>query len=613
MSSNMTVATSKPNPVTKVEVPTVDNIKMPVLDMVKLRNYIVKAIQELPSYKNIVELYGPLNIRYRITLLHENKTASLDVGVEGDACILRSSEMYASYSFKYSRLGNILMQRNVHKRYPNENIGASLTTDTVNEVLCYLNDTFKKIPLFDYIRPALNKWDGKGNVVKGKCGSPNQSYLVIFGNYKSLTSKETQIPEELQFVSMHCNGGEGIIRVAENGEDIEIVVDRTKFENKDLQSFIDHLVKELNATVITNSTTVPNTKEDEKMENEQSKIDTLFEHVTQWVGKLSVACLPGDPIRYVVKGTNLNSSCSISKREDGVTITSEDKKEYKFSLNKFGSVTLHHDDSVVDEIYGIILNIKYRLDYLYRETPLFTYLFHELFNAQSLGELQKQFKVNLNLVCNCIVSKIDDDKCHLTFDITECPYKFILAKNADNTGINICYTPESLDISWELKPSLDLFIHKLNLTRTSYDELMGTKDNTEDDAPVIPEEEPVSYPVIIRKNSMVPTKDNLHHLVGEGVRLVEEAYNLDNDSITVSDTMSIFTSDTNVCIRERQLHNSRIYLVNSAKIPTGKFIVILPNTNLPQVRVNLVHRIGIDDVDVERTILEHDAVYSEIK
>ena len=393
-SANMTVATNKSNQVTKVEVPTADNNKLPVRDLLKLRNYIVQAMQELPSYKNIVELYGPLNIWYRITLLHKDKTVSLDVGVEGDACILRSSEMYANYSFKYSRLGNILMQRNVHKRYPNENIGASLTTDTVNEVLCYLNDTFKKIPLFDYIRPALNKWDGKGNVVKGKCGSPNQSYLVIFGNYKSVTIKETQIPEELQFVSMNCNGGEGIIRVAENGEDIEIVVDRTKIENKDLQSFIDHLVKELNAIVTNNSTDV----------------------------------------------------------------------------------------------------------------------------------------LNVN----------------------------------------------------------------------------------EDDAAVMPEEEPVSYPVIIRKNSMLPTKDNLHHLVGEGVHLIEEAYRLDNDSITVSDTMSILTSGTNVCIRERQLHNSRIYLVNSTKIPTGKFIVILPNSNLPQVRVKLVHRIGIDDVDVERTILEHDAVYSEI-
>lgn len=393
-SANMTVATNKSNQVTKVEVPTADNNKLPVRDLLKLRNYIVQAMQELPSYKNIVELYGPLNIRYRITLLHKDKTVSLDVGVEGDACVLRSSEMYANYSFKYSRLGNILMQRNVHKRYPNENIGASLTTDTVNEILCYLNDTFKKIALFDYIRPALNKWDGKGNVVKGKCGSPNQSYLVIFGNYKSVTIKETQIPEELQFVSMNCNGGEGIIRVAENGEDIEIVVDRTKIENQDLQSFIDHLVKELNAIVTNNSTDV----------------------------------------------------------------------------------------------------------------------------------------LNVN----------------------------------------------------------------------------------EDDAAVIPEEEPVSYPVIIRKNSMVPTKDNLHHLVGEGVHLIEETYRLDNDSITVSDTMSILTSGTNVCIRERQLHNSRIYLVNSTKIPTGKFIVILPNSNLPQVRVKLVHRIGIDDIDVERTILEHDAVYSEI-
>ncbi len=267
-SANMTVTTSKSNQVTKVEVPTADNNKLPVRDLLKLRNYIVQAMQELPSYKNIVELYGPLNIWYRITLLHENKTVSLDVGVEGDACILRSSEMYANYSFKYSRLGNILMQRNVHKRYPNENIGASLTTDTINEVLCYLNDTFKKIPLFDYIRPALNKWDGKGNVVKGKCGSPNQSYLVIFGNYKSVTIKETQIPEELQFVSMNCKGGEGIIRVAENGEDIEIVVDRTKIENKDLQSFIDHLVKELNATLHITHT------EDNTMENNDAVVTT---------------------------------------------------------------------------------------------------------------------------------------------------------------------------------------------------------------------------------------------------------------------------------------------------------------------------------------------------
>ena len=591
----------------------VDNAEEPITDATNIRNYVVRAIQALPTYKNTVETKGPLYKRYSITLYHKGKTVALDVGVEDDVCVLRSSEMYANYSFKRSRFGNLAMQRNLNPRYPNEVIGASLTTDTVNEVLCYLNDTFKKIPLFDYIRPALNKWDGNGNVVKGKYASPKQSYLVIFGNYKSVTIKETQIPEELQFVSMNCNGGEGIIRVAENGEDIEIVVDRTKIENKDLQSFIDHLVKELNATVITNSTTVPNTNEDKKMENEQSNIDTLFEHVTQWVGKLSVACIPGDPIRYVVKGTNVNSSCSISKHEDGVTITSEDKKEYKFSLNKFGSVTLQHDDSVVDEIYGIILNVKYRLDYLYRETPLFTYLFHELFNAQPLGELRKQFTVNLNLDhCNCIISKIDGDKCHLTFDINECPYNFILAKNADNTGINICYAPESLDISWELKPSLDLFIHKLNLTRTTYDEVMGTKDNNEDDAPVIPEEEPTSYPVIIRTNSIVPSKDNLHHLVGEGVSLVEEAYRLDNDSITVSDTLSVLTKGDHVCIREHQLQHSRIYLVNSDKLIGGKIIVVLPNVTLPQVRVNLVHRIGVDNLDTERTILEHDAVYSEI-
>lgn len=370
------------------------NPKGSVVDILKLRNHIVKAIQELPTYKNIIELYGDPHNRYRITLLYKNKTVSLDIGIEGDACVLRSSEMYTGYSFKYSRFGNILMQRNVNKRYPNENIGASLTTDAVNEVLCYLSDKFKKIPLFDYIRPALNKWDGNGNVVKGKCGSPNQSYLVIFGNYKSVTIKETQIPEELQFVSMNCNGGEGIIRVAENGEDIEIVVDRTKIENKDLQSFIDHLVKELNATVTNNSTDV----------------------------------------------------------------------------------------------------------------------------------------LNVN----------------------------------------------------------------------------------EDDAIVMPEEEPVSYPVIIRTNSIVPSKDNLHHLVGEGVHLVEEAYRLDKESITVSDTLSVFTKGDHVCIREHQLRHSRLYLVNSDKVLGGKFIVVLPNVTLPQVFVNLVHRIGVDNLDTERAVLEHDRVYGEI-
>lgn len=370
------------------------NPKVSVVDVLKLRNYIVKAIQELPTYKNIIELYGDLHNRYKITLLYKNKTVSLEVGVEGDACVLRSSEMYANYSFRYSRFGNISVQRNESLSNPTENIGANLTTDTINEVLCYLSDKFKKIPLFDYIRPALNKWDGKGNVIKGKCGSPNQSYLVIFGNYKSLTIKETQIPEELQFVSMNCNGGEGIIRVAENGDDIEIVVDRTKIENKDLQSFIDHLVKELNATVITNSTDV----------------------------------------------------------------------------------------------------------------------------------------LNVN----------------------------------------------------------------------------------EDDAIVMPEEEPVSYPVIIRTNSVVPSKDNLHHLVGEGVRLVEEAYHLDKESITVSDTLSVLTKGDHVCIREHQLQHSRLYLVNSDKLIGGKFIVVLPNVTLPQVRVNLVHRIGADNLDTERAVLEHDRVYGEI-
>ena len=242
----------------------VDNAEEPITDATNIRNYVVRAIQALPTYKNTVETKGPLYKRYSITLYHKGKTVALDVGVEDDVCVLRSSEMYANYSFKRSRFGNLAMQRNLNPRYPNENIGASLTTDTVNEVLCYLSDKFKKIPLFDYIRPALNKWDGKGNVVKGKYGSPNQSYLVIFGNYKSVTIKETQIPEELQFVTINCNGKEIIGRIEENGEDIEIVVDRTKIENKDLQSFIDHLVKELNATVITNSTTVPNTNEDKK-------------------------------------------------------------------------------------------------------------------------------------------------------------------------------------------------------------------------------------------------------------------------------------------------------------------------------------------------------------
>lgn len=160
----------------------VDNAEEPITDATNIRNYVVRAIQALPTYKNTVETKGPLYKRYSITLYHKGKTVALDVGVEDDVCVLRSSEMYANYSFKYSRFGNILMQRNLNPRYPNEVIGASLTTDTVNEVLCYLNDTFKKIPLFDYIRPALNKWDGKGNVVKGKYASDEFIYVRVRGS-----------------------------------------------------------------------------------------------------------------------------------------------------------------------------------------------------------------------------------------------------------------------------------------------------------------------------------------------------------------------------------------------------------------------------------------------
>lgn len=248
--------------------------KVSVVDVLKLRNYIVKAIQELPTYKNIIELYGDLHNRYKITLLYKNKTVSLDIGIEDDACVLRSSEMYTGYSFKYSRFGNISMQRIVSSSNLNENIGASLTTDTVNEVLCYLSSKFKKISLFKYISPALNKWGGKANILLNKPSNPIQSYLVMFDDYKSLTIEETSIPEELYFVSMNCNGEEGFIKILENGEDIEIAINKSDIENKDLKSFIDHLVKELNATLhITHIGELPN-KEDNTMENNDTAVTT---------------------------------------------------------------------------------------------------------------------------------------------------------------------------------------------------------------------------------------------------------------------------------------------------------------------------------------------------
>lgn len=227
----------------------VDNAEEPITDATNIRNYVVRAIQALPTYKNTVETKGPLYKRYSITLYHKGKTVALDVGVEDDVCVLRSSEMYANYSFKRSRFGNVAMQRNLNPRYPNEVIGASLTTDTVNEILCYLSFNFLKMSLFEYLKVPLDRCGRQGSVVPSKYASPKQSYLVVFGDYKSLTIKETELPEELYFKSMNCNGVEGFIKVAENGEDIEIVLDRANIENKDLKSFIDHLVKELNATV----------------------------------------------------------------------------------------------------------------------------------------------------------------------------------------------------------------------------------------------------------------------------------------------------------------------------------------------------------------------------
>lgn len=597
----------------------IDNPETDSTDMVILRSHIVDAIKVLPSFRSIIDRISTPSLSDTITLMHNNKTVSLDVGIEDDACVLRSTEMYANYQFKHSRFGNISMQRILNPQYPNEVIGACLTTDVVNEILCYLTDKYKKVSLFDYIKPTLNTWACGDNVLKSKFASPNQSYLILLRNYKSLTIKATSIPEQLHFTTTNCFNEEGFIKVADNGEDIEIVLDRTKFQDKEVQAFIDHLIKELNAVVSIKRTRPTILLKESNMQTQYSKNDKLFDTITQYIGNLSVASKPCNIPCYVVPHKTGDVACTIRKCKDGVIVNSNGQKLFKFWINMFGGVSYRNEDKITNELDDVMLDIKNKLSHDYPEISLHDYLYSNLFNKYPPTEHQHTFKINLleTRFETLKITKIDEDKCLLTFDIEECPYSFLLVKSADHDEINVAYTTISLELPESLKPTFDSFVERFNLNKTSHFAAAGVEVQTQDTSDseycdaVVGDKD--YYPVIIRNSSVTPTKENVQHLIAEGVRLIEEAYQRDNTSITVSDTVSVMSDKTDSGFRESRLRHSRIYRVSSDTLLTGQFIVILPNTTIPQVRAELAHRIGVDSEAIEEMVFDHDYLYGDMK
>ena len=81
----------------------------------------------------------------------------------------------------------------------------------------------------------------------------------------------------------------------------------------------------------------------------------------------------------------------------------------------------------------------------------------------------------------------------------------------------------------------------------------------------------------------------------------------------MSDTIGI---DDERCIdgvRRTVLTHTRVYYISSDKISTGNMIVVLPPTNLPEVRTALSHCILLDNVATEELIRKHDDLYRSLQ
>lgn len=492
------------------------------VDMVILRTKIVEAICTLPNVKTYNTVTDNWGVGYYFDLECGDKQISMGIQIHKDSCVLKSSETEASYIFEYTATSGVSVRCMLNQSYADDKPTASLTTDTVNEIMRLLNNQFKV----------------------------NWSQLLV---------------------------------------------------------------------------TVPETNQTEDtMKSKESKIDTLFNDVVKAVSDLSHATLPGDKPTYIVKCKNLHMRCEIEKRSDGAAIIVDKQKVYKYYFGAFNALSLIHVVQMGDNFDSISENIKDTLSPRYPEDTLYKHLFRqylhlygEYFDVYVGDKLSNSFKINLSgeqRLETLVITKVDDDTCHLTFNNPLYPYKLLLVKNPTHTGIDISYAEGTRKLPVELKPACDKFIEVFNVTSqfavvdtvSQLGDIVGAK-------PALPEKEEDYYPVIMRASSIPATKDNLHHLIGEGIRLLQEAYLIDDKSITMSDTIGIDDEGCIDGVRRTVLTNTRVYYISSDKISTGNMIVVLPPTNLPEVRTALSHCILLDNVATEELIRKHDDHYRALQ
>ena len=368
--------------------------------------------------------------------------------------------------------------------------------------------------------------------------------------------------------------------------------------------------------------TTPETNQTEDtMKSKESKTDTLFNDVVKAVSDLSYATLPGDKPAYIVKCKNLDMHCEIEKRSDGVAITVDKQKVYKFYFGLFNILSLVHVVQLGDNFDSISQNIKDTLSPHYPEDTLYKHLhrqylhlYGEYLEVDAEDKPSNSFKINLSgeqRLETLVITEVDDDTCHLTFNNPKYPHKLLLVKNPTHSGIDISFVEGTRKLPEELKPACDKFIEIFNVTS----QFVTVDDNNQFGNIVAtePEKDEDYYPVIMRVSSIPATKDNLHLLIGEGVRLLQEAYQLDDKSITMSDTIGIEGERCTDGIRRTVLSKTRVYCISSDKISTGNMLVVLPITNIPDVRTALSHCIWLDNLGTEALIRKHDDHYRALE
>lgn len=368
--------------------------------------------------------------------------------------------------------------------------------------------------------------------------------------------------------------------------------------------------------------TTPETNQTEDtMKSKDSKLDTLFNDVVKAVSDLSSATLPGDKPTYIVKCKNLHMRCEIEKRSGGVAIIVDKQKLYKYYFGAFNALTLIYVEQMGDNFDSISENIKDTLSPHYPEDTLYKHLhrqylhlFGEYLEVDVDDKSSNSFKINLSgeqRLETLVITKVDDDTCHLTFNNPKYPHKLLLVKNPTHIGIDISYVEGTRKLPEELKPACDKFIETFNVT--SQFAVSDSDNQVGNNVAAEPEKDEDYYPVIIRVSRIPAIKDNLHHLIGEGIRLLQEAYQLDDKSITMSDTIGIEDEQCIDGVRRTVLTNTRVYYISSDKISTGNMIVVLPPTNLPEVRTALSHCIWMDNLATEELIRKHDDYYRALQ